>query len=559
MLFSCARHALQRTLAFLSLAAGLLLASAPVHAQQTDNPAAWRPLIHFYAPPNWINDPNGPILLNGTYNLFFQLNPFGDEWGHMSWGHAVSVDLIHWKRLATAIPEENGIAIFSGSTVADIHNTSGLCGTGTETPDCVIAIYTGASHDLQTQNIAFSRDGAMTWTKYPGNPVINLGLSDFRDPKVFWHAATQSWVMIVALSTERKVRIYRSKNLRQWTLASEFGPAGAVEGVWECPDLFELPVYDSTGKRAFEANGTGYASRWVLSVSVSSGSPAGGGGDQYFVGRFDGYRFVEDHPSSGPHWADWGKDFYASTSLVNGPAGPDGVADRLWLAWMGNWQYNDKLPSLPGRGEMTVVRRLALREPPPYPPPTPSEEPLLLAQQPILPGPAYKPYAAILGAPPFQSAAQENAKLAREKLPGRTYRLRFDLDPGEAAEAGVRICTSSGPHAEETRIGVDTSSSRIFVDRTHSGRTDWSPAFPVRVSAPLKHPQAATIPIEIVVDSNSVEVFAENGETVLTDLIYPSAGSQGISFFSTITAPGSAPARFRNVEIVSFEEARTKP
>lgn len=539
-------------LAALLLAGCFFLPAALGGAQQADITAAWRPQIHFYAPPDWINDPNGPILLNGQYNLFFQLNPLGDEWGHMSWGHAVSTDLIHWKRLPTAIPEGNGISIFSGSTVADAGNTSGLCGpAGTPAPDCIIAIYAGASPNLQTQNLAWSRDGGMTWTRFAGNPVIDLGLSDFRDPKVFWHAPTQSWVMVVALSTQHKIRIYRSPNLRQWTLASDFGPAGAVSGVWECPDLFELPVFDPAGKRD--------GSRWLLSVNVGAGGPAGGGADQYFIGKFDGSHFVEDHPGSGPHWADWGKDFYASTSLVNGPAGPDGIADRLWLAWMANWEYAGKLPSLPGRGEMTIFRRLFLHEPPLYPPPTPSEEPLLLVQQPVLPGPVYKPYTALWGAPRFLTIAQANAQLARDKLPGHAYRLRFDLDPGEASQAGVRICASSGPPAEETLVGIDTSSSRIFVDRTHSGRTDWSPQFPVRVSAPLKHPQSASIPIEIVVDNSSVEVFAENGETVLTDLIYPSAGSQGISFFSTVTPPGSAPARIRNVKIVSFDQLSTQP
>lgn len=533
-----------------ALLAGVRAGAQAAGGQGADANAVWRPRIHFYAPPNWINDPNGPIVINGQYNLFFQLNPFGDEPAHQSWGHAVSPDLIHWKRLPTAIPEENGIAIYSGSTVADANNTSGLCGTGTDTPSCIVAVYTGASAHLQTQNLAYSRDGGLTWTKFAGNPVIDLGLKDFRDPKVFWHAATASWVMVVSLPEQHKVRIYRSGNLRQWTLASEFGPAGAVGGAWECPDLFELPIYDTAGRRTFDVSGKGYASRWVLSVNVGAGAPAGGGGDQYFVGKFDGYHFVEDHPNSAVHWADWGKDFYASTSMMNGPAGPDGIADRLWMAWMGNWEYNSKLPSLPGRGEMTVARRLYLREPPPNPPPTPSEEPLMLVQVPVLPGPVYKPYAAIWGGPPLLKIAEANAQLAKEKLPGRAYRLRFDLDPGEAAEAGVRICVGDG---EETRIGIDTSTERVFVDRTHSGRVDWSPEFPARVSAPLKHALATSIPIEIVVDSSSVEVFAENGETVLTDLIFPSAGSEGISFFSTITPPGMEPARVRNIEIVPFE------
>jgi fructan beta-fructosidase len=513
--------------------------------------AAWEPQMHFYAPPNWINDPNGPILLDGQYHLFYQLNPFGDQWGHMSWGHAVSPDLIHWKRLPVAIAEEKGVAIFSGSTVEDSNNTSGLCGEADQkTPGCVVAIYTGASADKQTQNIAFSRNGGATWTKYSSNPVLDMELKDFRDPKVFWHFTTHSWVMVVSLPTEHKVRFYRSQNLRAWKLAGEFGPAGAVSGVWECPDLFELPVYDTAGKRA--------SSRWLLSVNVGTGGPAGGSADQYFIGRFDGFHFSEDHPDSAPHWADWGKDFYASTSISNTTAGLDNIPDRLWIAWMSNWQYAGKLPALPGRGEMTVARRLYLRQPPAYPPPTPSEEPLVLVQQPILPGPVYKPYAALWGAPPFQTIAQANANIASQKLAGSVYRLRFNLDPGEASEAGVRIRRSTDhpnePASEETVVGIETGSERIFVDRTRSGRTNWSPDFPARIFAPLKHPQAGSIPIEIVVDRNSIEVFAENGETVLTDLIYPAPDSQGLAFYATVTPPGSAPARVRNVELVPLDQ-----
>src|SRR5664279_3533730 len=175
---------------------------------------SWQPQIHFSSPPNWINDPNGPVLLNGQYHLFFQLNPSGDQWGHMSWGHAVSPDLVHWKQLPVALPEEQGVAIFSGSTVVDADNTTSLCAdSGQKTPACMVAVYTGASKDKQTQNIAFSRDGGTTWTKYAANPVIDLGLKDFRDPKVFWHALSQSWVMVVSLPDQHKLRIYRSHNL----------------------------------------------------------------------------------------------------------------------------------------------------------------------------------------------------------------------------------------------------------------------------------------------------------------------------------------------------------
>jgi len=530
-------------------------ARQPAADPQAPAPAtAWQPQIHFYAPTSWINDPNGPILLNGQYHLFFQFNPFGDQWGHMSWGHAVSPDLAHWKQLPVAIPEGNGVAIFSGSTVEDRDNTSGLCGDpGQKTPGCLVAIYTGTSMDKQDQNIAVSRDAGATWTKYASNPVIDLGLKEFRDPKVFWHAPSQSWVMVVSLADQHKLRIYRSKNLRQWELGSEFGPAGAISGVWECPDLIELPILDGAGKRVYDTVSKRFSSRWLLSVNINPGGPAKGSADQYFIGQFDGFRFTEDHPGSGPHWADWGKDFYASTSFSNIPAGPDANPDRIWIAWMSDWQYASKLPSLPGRGDMTMARRIFLRQPSNPSAPNPLLEPLVLVQKPILPIPADKRYTAMFGGPRFEPITQANAELVAHKAVGNVYRLRFTLDPGDASESGVRLRRSTAspddPAAEETVVGVDQARGRIFVDRTRSGKTGWSPDFPARVSAPLKHPQSGAIPIEIVVDSNSIEVFAEDGETVLTNLIYPAAASQGLAFYSTATAPGSGPALVRDLEL----------
>jgi fructan beta-fructosidase len=524
-------------------------------------PTSWQPAIHFNAAPNWINDPNGPIFLDGQYHLFFQYNPFGDQWGHMSWGHAVSTDLTHWKQLPVALPEEKGTMIFSGSTVEDRDNTSGLCADAAQktpdaalkTPHCLVAIYTGASTDRQNQNLAVSRDSGTTWTKFAGNPVIDPGLKDFRDPKVFRHAPTASWVMVVSLPTDHKVRIYRSKDLKKWEQASEFGPAGAVSGVWECPDLFELPVRDANGKRLQKADG----SRWVLNVNINPGGPAGGSADQYFVGQFDGFRFTEDHAGSGPHWADRGKDFYASTSFAN--TGPDQnyFPDHLWIGWMSNWQYAAALPSLPGRGEMSVVRTISLRQAPAYPRLTASQEPLTLIQHPLLLVPAHKADTAWFGNAPFLPVDEANAHLTAAKLEGSAYLLRLMLEPGEAAECGIRLRRSTtdanAAATEETVVGIDFTTGRIFVDRSHSGQTDFGPNFTGRVSVPLRHPQAAQIPFEIVVDHNSIEVFAEDGETVFTSLIFPAAASRGLAFYASPTPPGAAPARIREVEFFPLD------
>jgi len=530
-----------------------LLLAGPLCAQAPQPDATpWQPRIHFSAPPHWINDPNGPILLNGQYQLFFQTNPFGDQDQHMSWGHATSPDLVHWKQLPTAIPEENGISIYSGSTVEDRNNSSGLCGAaGEKTPGCLVAIYTGASADKQDQNLAVSRDGGTTWTKYSQNPVLDLGMKDFRDPKVFWYTPGQTWVMVVALPEQHKVRFYRSKNLRQWDQTGEFGPSGAQGGAWECPDLMELNVREQAGKH--DAVGKVVDHRWVLSVNVNPGGPQGGSADQYFVGRFDGAHFIEDHPGSGPHWADMGKDFYASTSFASIPVGQD----RLWVAWMDNWQYAGKLPALPGRGQMTVPRSLFLVEPPPHSGTSGALEPLLLVQRPVLSTPSYKPSRALFEAPPYQTIGEANERIAKEKLSGSTYLLRLTLDPGDAAEAGLRLRRSTTdpdqPASEETVVGINTATGRIFVDRTHSGKTDWAPEFPVRVSAPLKYPQANSIRLEIVVDHNSIEVFAEDGITVLSDLVYPAETSAGLSFYSTATPPGVGPALVRGLEFIPLD------
>jgi fructan beta-fructosidase len=245
----------------------------------------YRPQFHFSPQKNWMNDPNGLVYYRGEYHLFFQHNPEGNTWGNMSWGHAVSKDLVHWQELPLAISHDDNEAVFSGSAVVDYANTSGF---GTRHNPAMVAVYTSALRDgRQAQSLAYSTDRGRTWTKYSGNPVLDIGSREFRDPKVQWYAATKSWLMTVSLSTEHKVRFYSSKNLKDWRLLSEFGPAGAVGGVWECPDLFPLPV-DGDRKQA----------KWVLVVNINPGGIAGGSAAQYFVGDFDGKRFTADHDGS---------------------------------------------------------------------------------------------------------------------------------------------------------------------------------------------------------------------------------------------------------------------
>ena len=456
-----------RALMFASVAIVLL--------QGSDEP--YRPVFHFSPPKNWTNDPNGAVYYRGEYHLFYQHNPFGDTWGHMSWGHAVSSDLFHWQHLPVALAEENGVMIFSGSVVVD-PNTSGLC---VGSPDCLIAIYTAHTPDSQTQHIAVSNDRGRSWTKYSGNPVIDLGMRDFRDPKVFRYAG--KWLMVVALPLEHKVRFFASANLKQWEPLSDFGPAGAIDGAWECPDLFQL------GKQ------------WVLSVNINPGAPLGGSGNQYFVGDFDGRRFVNANPAEKNLWADWGKDFYASTSFSNTPG------RRIWIAWFSNWLYAREEPTAPFRGMMTVPRTLALRQ---------TADGLRLTQTPVAEIEKLRRKSIELRS---VTIAQANEKLAH--FASESYDLVTDLT---SAALRLRI----GPHGEQTVVGFQGGD--LFVDRTHSGNTGFSNTEFHKDFPGVHRARSVSRKVRILVDRSSVEVFAGDGETVISDRIFPGPTSNGLQF-----------------------------
>ncbi|MGW5660678.1 GH32 C-terminal domain-containing protein [Streptomyces sp. NPDC003758] len=272
----------RRLLAALAVLSGLGLVAASPATADTLYHEQYRPQFHFTPAQNWMNDPNGLIYYKGQYHLFFQYNPSGNTWGNMSWGHAVSTDLVHWKQLPLAIPQDEQEMIFSGSVVLDRNNSTGF---GTKKNPPLVAVYTSAqkASGKQQQALAYSTDGGTTWTKYYDNPVLDIGSNNFRDPKVFWYAPTQRWLMAVSLADQHKISFYSSADLKHWTHQSDFGPAGATGGVWECPDLFPLPVDGDTKK-----------TKWVLAVNLNPGGIAGGSGAQYFVGDFDGEKFTSD-------------------------------------------------------------------------------------------------------------------------------------------------------------------------------------------------------------------------------------------------------------------------
>ncbi len=481
----------------------LLAAITIVSGQQAIAPGydqPYRPQYHFSPRENWTNDPNGLVYFDGEYHLSFQYNPFGDKWGHMSWGHAVSRDTLHWQQLPVALPEENGVMIFTGSVVVDERNTSGFCTGG---KPCLVAVYTGytpkteTKPSLQTQNLAYSNDRGRTWTKYKGNPVLDLHMSDFRDPKAFWSHDSKQWVMVVALPDDHKVRMYGSANLKQWRQISEFGPAGSTSGQWECPELFELPV-DGQNQ-----------TRWVLKIGLNPGALQGGSGEQYFIGQFDGTRFVNENFPSQTLWTDYGKDCYCALTFNGLPK----TRTPVMIGWMSNWQYAADLPTSPWRGQMTVPRELSLRA---------TAEGFRLIQT-----PTKKLEQLRTG---YKMTSGENL------MEGHTFELETTYDVSGAQETGFRLEEKGGG---VTVIGYDNAAGVLFVDRTHSGHVDFNKNFPARTEAPLKLANT-TLQMHILVDRNSVEVFADYGRVAMTNLFFPAAGPIKVAPYARSSKEGYA-------------------
>ncbi|TYS24331.1 levanase [Bacillus subtilis] len=461
----------------------------------------YRPQYHFTPEANWMNDPNGMVYYAGEYHLFYQYHPYGMQWGPMHWGHAVSKDLVTWKHLPVALyPDEKG-TIFSGSAVVDRNNTSGFQ-TGEEKP--LVAIYTQDREGHQVQSIAYSNDKGRTWTKYAGNPVIpNPGTKDFRDPKVFWYEKENKWVMLLAAGD--RILIYTSKNLKQWTYASEFGQGqGSHGGVWECPDLFELPVDGNPNQK-----------KWVMQVSVGNGAVSGGSGMQYFVGDFDGTHFKNENPSDKVLWTDYGKDFYAAVSWSDIPSS-DGR--RLWLGWMSNWQYANDVPTSPWRSAASIPRELKLKT---------LTGGVRVVQTPV------KELQTIRGTSKKWknqtiSPASQNVLAG---LSGDAYELHaeFQVSPGSAPEFGFKVRTGEN---QFTKVGYDRKNTKLFVDRSESGNVTFNPTFNTGIqTAPLK-PVNGNIKMRIFVDRSSVEVFGNDGQQVITDIILPDRSSKGLELYA---------------------------
>ncbi len=452
------------------------------------------PALHFRAPFGWINDPNGLVFADGLWHLFYQFYPMSTEWGPMHWGHAVSDDLIQWKNMPIALAPDALGNIFSGSCVLDVRNDSGLFPGASDSN--MLAFYTSSlpqsdgSPDFQTQSVAWSTNGGVTWEKLPGNPIIGNALRVcFRDPKVFWYEPGAYWVMV--LTHGQTVGIYCSTDLMKWELASEFGEGQGHHsaGPWECPDLFELK--NSGGK-----------SRWVLVVGVGDGCPAPGSGTQYFVGSFDGTNFVSEGASDATRWLDLGRDHYATQSWFAAPSGR-----RVAIAWMSNWRYARNTRTRFFRGVMTLPRDLYLGDD--------------LAGGHFVGQRFAEELDQAFGLPDAELRVGESCVApAAFRVRGRAL-----LRTGDTLH--IRLFDDD---YDQFTIQRNEQAYEVLLERrAHGGDDTFSREFPHRYTVALPASDA-DLDFDMIVDSGAVELLLDNGRHSITQLFFPRSVTGAVRF-----------------------------
>lgn len=448
----------------------------------TTNTEHYRPAFHHTPLYGWMNDPNGMFYKDGEWHLYFQHNPYGSKWQNMTWGHSVSRDLMHWTQLPNAIEPDGLGAVFSGSAVVDKGNTAGFGSNE------VIAIYTSAGVS-QVQSLAHSSDNGATFTKYMANPIITTE-REARDPNMFWNAATGRWNLVLAHALDHEMLIYSSDDLRHWTFESAFGRGwGCQRGVWECPDLVRLPVRGTDEYK------------WVFICNINPGGPSGGSATQYFVGDFDGSRFVCDGEADEARWVDYGKDFYATVTWSNAP---DNRCTAI--AWMSNWEYADLVPTVQFRSANSLPRELDLWRA--------ADGRLYLGSRPSPEVETLRGERRSFG-PAVAGAAGVTYDLPREN--GGVCEIDLDLDCRNARYVDVVLSNEAG---EFVTMTYNVPRQMFAMHRQNSGITDFSDHFPVTTKAPTLNP-SKRYSLRLFVDRCSVEAFDGEGRFTMTNLVFP--------------------------------------
>lgn len=465
----------------LYLAGCMLWIGLHISAQSVDSlyKEKYRPQYHFSPKKGWIGDPCGFIHYQNKYQMFW-------------WGKVESEDLVHYQEVTPFAMSGETIDMnyFTGSVVIDENNTAGFG------KNAYVAAYTIFEKDSkkQAQGISFSHDGK-SFQYYEGNPVLDIGSTEFRDPTVFYYAPTKRWVMVVAMALEKKVKIYSSSDLKHWDWESDFGPSGDQEKSWECPDLFQLPVDGNWENR-----------KWVMVVSINWSK------EQYFIGDFDGkeFKLMENHPKE-PLYIDKGIDYYASRIFRDYDYT---LTTTTSMGWVANWDYAQLVPSTYGKGFWSIPRNLNLKS---YP------EGLRLVQTPI---PELKTLR--------YNEVTHNGELTTGihevdffKPSANSYELELNFDVTNSNVFGLNLCVGGG---RKVSVTYDTDSQYLVIDRTHCTDAD-IPGFD-RIEYAKVIPENDKLSLHIYVDTSSIEMFANEGKDVFTFLTYPDTDQTGIEFFA---------------------------
>ena len=464
----------------------------------SDRETKYRPLFHHSPLNGWMNDPNGMFYKDGKWHLYYQRNPYGSKWQNMTWGHSVSSDLINWEHLPDAIRPDGLGSIFSGSCVIDHNNTAGYGN------DAVIALYTSAGTS-QMQSMAASNDGGSTFEVFGGNPVLTLE-SEARDPNMFWNDETGEWNLTLAHALDHEMLFFTSPDLKSWTLQSAFGKGiGAQGGVWECPDLFEIPVDGSDEKK------------WVLLCNLNPGGPFGGSATQYFIGDWDGKTFTADTDADGAiptKWLDYGKDHYATVSWSNAPQGR-----RTVIGWMSNWQYAADVPTVQFRSANTLPREIGLFS---------GSDGQIYASS--VPSPELEAIRGRLAV--NRRNASVGAKPSHFALPSENSgvcEILLNINAQKADKVDITLSNKAG---DKVTMIYDTAAHTLSFDRTKSGVVDFSDSFPAVTVAPTFETDGS-IKLRLYIDRSSIELFGNDGRFAMTNLVFPNMPYDSMSVSAT--------------------------
>lgn len=457
-----------------------------------------RPAYHYTQLASHTSDPNGLVHHEGEYHLFHQDSG--------QWAHAVSTDLLHWRALPVALPVSDFGHTWSGSCVVDPDDTSGLFGGRPG----LIAYYTSYHPDRpggnQCVRVAFSKDRGRSWQWHGTDPVVQNpggpdGDWDFRDPKIVRDTDRDQWVMVV--SGGDHVRFLTSTDLLNWTYRSSFGYGDWVTGgVWECPDLFPLPV-DGDPERV----------RWVLVLSTGAVRSTDGSAAEYFLGDWDGTAFTTTNLAGTPLRAEAGRDYYAAMTFY-GP--PDGR--RVQLGWLSNWDYAFSAPTGEWNGQLGIARELTLTAGGLVQRPAAEIETLRTSSTTI-----------------EDITVRPGSADPLSALRGRSYEIEAEIAlPGTDAATvfGFRLRTGGDRH---TLVGYDTGTGKLFVDRSASGADDFTEHFAGRTEAVLPLTTVdgeRRLRIRLFMDTSSVEVFGGDGRVTISSLLFPGPDDQGMAFYA---------------------------